>query len=122
MKSDSKPPSVPLSASTGEGACTKHPTEAPTKHPKTKPATQPVAPNPDSKLLTVREAAYVLRCSKSYLDKLRCLGGGPVFMRMGPRKVLYERISLEGWARGRRFDSTSQYPQPAKRETMDKKG
>lgn len=65
---------------------------------------------PEAELLTVREAATYLRCSKSYLDKLRCAGGGPEFVRLGIRKIVYRRIDLLNWARARRFDSTSQYP------------
>jgi excisionase family DNA binding protein len=66
-------------------------------------------PSPETDLLTVREAASYLRCSKSYLDKLRCSGGGPEFVRLGMRKILYRRSDLSNWARVRRFDSTSQY-------------
>lgn len=65
----------------------------------------------DAALLTVREAADFLRCSKSYLDKLRCAGGGPEFVRLGVRKILYRRVDLLNWAKLRRFDSTSQYGQ-----------
>lgn len=63
----------------------------------------------ESDLLTVPEAASFLRCSKSYLDKLRCTGGGPEFVRLGVRKILYRRIDLQNWAKARRFDSTSEY-------------
>lgn len=71
-------------------------------------------PNPDgarfeADYLTVPEAAAFLRCSKSYLDKLRSTGGGREFVRLGVRKILYRRADLQNWARARRFDSTSQY-------------
>ena len=65
----------------------------------------------ESELLTVKEAADLLRCSKSYLDKLRCAGGGPEFVRLGVRKIIYRRVDLLNWAKSRRFDSTSQYGQ-----------
>ena len=65
----------------------------------------------EAELLTVKEAADLLRCSKSYLDKLRCAGGGPEFVRLGVRKILYRRLDLLNWAKSRRFDSTSQYGQ-----------
>jgi hypothetical protein len=61
----------------------------------------------EAELLTVKEAAGLLRCSKSYLDKLRCAGGGPEFVRLGVRKIVYRRIDLPNWAKARRFDSTS---------------
>jgi len=63
----------------------------------------------DDDLLDPREMAAELHCSKSYLDKLRCYGGGPPFMRLGPRKILYRRGDGRDWAAARRFDSTSQY-------------
>ena len=68
-----------------------------------------LVPPPESDLLTVKEAATLLRCSKSYLDKLRCAGGGPEFIRLGLRKILYRRLDLLMWAKSRRFDNTSQY-------------
>jgi excisionase family DNA binding protein len=58
----------------------------------------------------VKEAAAFLNVSKSFIDKLRCHGGGPLFVRLGSRKILYRRTDLENWARQRRYDSTSQYP------------
>lgn len=63
----------------------------------------------EADFLTVKEAATFLRCSKSYLDKLRCQGGGPTFVRAGMRKILYRRVDLIDWMRGRRYDNTSQY-------------
>ena len=48
-------------------------------------------------LLTPREAAAYLRVSKSYLDKLRVYGGGPRFLRLGRRKVLYRKSNLKAW-------------------------
>src|SRR5688572_17851846 len=64
----------------------------------------------EAQFLTVREAAAHLRVSKSYLDKLRVYGGGPEFVRLGQRKILYSRSALDAWATSRRFNSTSQYP------------
>ncbi len=60
-------------------------------------------------LLTPAEAAVCLRCSKSYLDKLRVYGGGPRFLRLGKRKILYRKPDLDLWAAGRSFGSTSEY-------------
>jgi hypothetical protein len=60
--------------------------------------------------LTPKEAAAYLRVSRSYLDKLRCYGGGPKFLRFGKRKILYRRKSdLDFWAAQHRFGSTSEY-------------
>lgn len=63
----------------------------------------------DDDLLAPAEMAAELHCSKSYLDKLRCYGGGPPYLRFGPRKILYRRGDGRSWAAARRFDSTSQY-------------
>lgn len=60
-------------------------------------------------LLTPAEAAVQLRCSKSYLDKLRVYGGGPRFLRLGKRKILYRKPDLALWAAERTFGSTSEY-------------
>ena len=62
-----------------------------------------------SELLTVKEAARHLRVSKSYLDKLRVYGGGPAFLRIGKRKILYAVSDLDAWAASRRYGSTSEY-------------
>ncbi len=59
--------------------------------------------------LTPKEAAAYLRVSKSYLDKLRCKGGGPVYLRFGAHKILYRKADLDLWAIERRFGSTSEY-------------
>jgi hypothetical protein len=73
------------------------------------PGTVPDAVTPqvksDDDLLDPAETAVDLNCSKSYLDKLRVYGGGPPFIRLGPRMIRYRR----GDARARRFNSTSEY-------------
>jgi excisionase family DNA binding protein len=58
--------------------------------------------------LTCKESARYLRVSKSYLDKLRCTGGGPPYTRLG-RKILYRISDLEFWLHQHRFENTSQY-------------
>jgi excisionase family DNA binding protein len=63
----------------------------------------------DEIFLTPKEAAVYLRVSKSYLDKLRCKGGGPVYLRLGARKILYRKTDLDLWTAERRFGSTSEY-------------
>jgi excisionase family DNA binding protein len=59
-------------------------------------------------IVTVQEAADILRVSKSYLDKKRVYGGGPPFLQYG-RKITYLRSDLEAWLSRRRFTSTSEY-------------
>lgn len=63
----------------------------------------------NDQLLTPPEAAAYLRCSKSYLDKLRVYGGGPTFLRLSKRKILYRKPDLDLWAAKRSFGSTSEY-------------
>lgn len=63
----------------------------------------------DDDLLDPRETARELNCSKSYLDKLRCYGGGPPFLRIGRRMVRYRRGDARNWAHSHRFNSTSEY-------------
>ncbi len=63
----------------------------------------------DDDLLDPRETARELNCSKSYLDKLRCYGGGPPFLRIGRRMVRYRRGDARNWANSHRFNSTSEY-------------
>lgn len=84
-------------------------------NPDLKPETKDVAANPAtgppaSDFLPVKEAASYLKVSKSFLDKLRVSGGGPAFLRLSARKILYRRHDLDNWARQRRFESTAQYP------------
>jgi excisionase family DNA binding protein len=78
-----------------------------------RPASGKSAPASPDDYLTVKEAARFLKCSKSFLDKRRCSGGGPSFTRAG-RKILYRRVDLEAWTRQNRFENTSQYGQELK--------
>lgn len=57
------------------------------------------------KLATPAAAAHC-GVSKSYLDKLRCLGGGPIFHKIG-RRVVYTIGDLDTWLDGCRRGSTS---------------
>jgi hypothetical protein len=47
----------------------------------------------------VQQAAEHLGVSKSFLDKARIYGGGPLFMRFG-RAIVYSTTDLDDWARG----------------------
>jgi predicted DNA-binding transcriptional regulator AlpA len=62
-----------------------------------------------SKYLTVREASAHLKLSKSFLDKLRLTGGGPAYLKLGARRVVYDRAELDAWAsKGRRLSTSAQ--------------
>jgi predicted DNA-binding transcriptional regulator AlpA len=62
-----------------------------------------------SKKLRVREAADLLRVSKSWLDKKRVAGGGPPFLQLG-RRVVYDMKDLENWAASNRRRHTAESP------------
>lgn len=60
----------------------------------------------ERRMLRVGEAAKFLALSVSFLNKLRCSGGGPAFRKIG-RAVLYDPADLEAWLSERRRVSTS---------------
>jgi predicted DNA-binding transcriptional regulator AlpA len=58
------------------------------------------------RLLNVREAARLLGLSKSTLDKMRCSGRGPVFVKVTTRAVRYDPADLAAFANARRRHAT----------------
>lgn len=58
-------------------------------------------------LLNVRQAAARLGLSKSTLDKMRCAGKGPRFIKSTDRAVRYDPADLDAWIANRRRTSTS---------------
>ena len=75
-------------------------------------ANAPSAQAPTPKLRTP-EAAHHVGLAKATLVKLRCVGGGPSFTRLG-RAVVYELADLEAWVRKHRKQrSTSDTGQAA---------
>jgi predicted DNA-binding transcriptional regulator AlpA len=57
--------------------------------------------------LRVRDAAQYLGLAESTLNKLRCIGGGPEFLKLG-RAVRYETHTLDRWKASRRVRNTAQ--------------
>jgi predicted DNA-binding transcriptional regulator AlpA len=57
-------------------------------------------------LLNVRQAAVRLGLSKSTLDKMRCAGIGPRFIKSTDRAVRYDPADLAAWIEARRKQST----------------
>jgi excisionase family DNA binding protein len=55
------------------------------------------------------EASKYLGLSKSTLDKLRCFGGGPRYIKTG-RRVLYDQRDLDSFLESHKRSSTSEYP------------
>ena len=58
-------------------------------------------------MLNTKEAAAIVGCAPITLAKLRCSGGGPVFLKIG-RAVRYAPADLEEWLATKRRASTSQ--------------
>ena len=55
---------------------------------------------------------YGIRRTAATLNKLRVVGGGPDFRRVGSRNIAYERAALDSWARSlisEPLTSTSSY-------------
>ena len=63
---------------------------------------------PPPVLLKVREAAARLGLSKSTLDKWRCAGKGPRFIKSTARAVRYDPADLDAWICAQRRSSTSE--------------
>lgn len=66
-------------------------------------------------VLSVLEARDYTGLSKSTLDKMRCTGEGPKFVRLGKRKIGYFSVDLDEWMRARTHTSTSEYQAAARR-------
>jgi predicted DNA-binding transcriptional regulator AlpA len=64
---------------------------------------RPTPPTPTVSPLIAREpeAAAVVGLSKQTLRVLRSRGGGPRFVKLGPRRIGYLLTDLEVWARSR---------------------
>ncbi len=56
-------------------------------------------------LMTVEQAAKYLGLAVSTLNKWRCLGEGPIFIKMG-RAVRYRQKDLETYIKGRSLSCT----------------
>ncbi|MET3352641.1 UNVERIFIED_ORG: hypothetical protein ABID33_000524 [Xanthobacter viscosus] len=65
--------------------------------------------SPDT-YLPPKDAAQLLGLTESSLAKFRVYGGGPPFLRLSPRRIVYQVRDLREWAAGRKFRSTSEYP------------
>jgi predicted DNA-binding transcriptional regulator AlpA len=63
--------------------------------------------NSDQPRLSVQAAAEFLGVHRSFLDRRRVEGGGPEFLQLSSRKVVYERATLERWIDAQRRRSTS---------------
>ena len=58
-------------------------------------------------LMNTAMAAVFTGLAVATLAKLRCLGGGPSYLKLG-RKVVYRRADLADWLDARRVANTTQ--------------
>jgi hypothetical protein len=58
-------------------------------------------------MMNAAMAAVFTGLAVATLAKLRCLGGGPPYLKLG-RKVLYRRADLADWLSARRVANTAQ--------------
>lgn len=58
--------------------------------------------------LTTPEAAELLNVTTRYLEKLRTVGGGPRFVRVGKKCVRYRVVDVEAWLQARSVGSTAE--------------
>jgi excisionase family DNA binding protein len=58
-------------------------------------------------ILNVKEAAARTGLSHNTLNNLRCVGGGPRFLKLG-RSVRYSETDVEAWLSARSVGSTSE--------------
>jgi hypothetical protein len=63
----------------------------------------------DPVFLQTPEAAERIGMAAGILEKMRCRGDGPSYLRLSPRRVVYAIDTLDAWARAREFRSTSEY-------------
>lgn len=59
-------------------------------------------------ILTVSEAAQYLGLAQSTLNKWRCFGDGPRFLKLG-KAIRYRKSDLDKFLDEHRVESTSQY-------------
>ena len=59
-------------------------------------------------LLRQREAAKLLSLSERSLERLRCFGGGPKYVRLSRGRIAYREEDLREWIARRVVGSTSQ--------------
>ena len=66
---------------------------------------------PRTTYLSTPKAAEYTGYAESTLEKFRCHGGGPAFLKpIGGRRVLYAREDLDAWLQAGRRSSTSDQP------------
>jgi predicted DNA-binding transcriptional regulator AlpA len=70
-----------------------------------------------TRYLSVTEAAAYLTLSKPLLDRMRLTGGGPSWVRLGPKRVAYDIRDLDAWAAAGRREGRASERAPASLNT-----
>jgi len=58
--------------------------------------------------MDTKAAATYLSLYRNYLEKLRCTGDGPLFIKINGQ-VRYDPNDLDAWVDAQKFQNTSQY-------------
>lgn len=66
------------------------------------------APSQPRRRLRPQDAADYCGVSKALLSKLRWVGGGPVYSKLGGKVVVYDPADLDAWLDARKVANTSQ--------------
>jgi hypothetical protein len=66
-----------------------------------------MAEHDDEMMLNITAASRFTGLRAATLAKMRCMGGGPVFVKAG-RRVLYRRGDLIAWLSARRVRNTTE--------------
>ncbi|MDX2277296.1 MAG: helix-turn-helix domain-containing protein [Hyphomonadaceae bacterium] len=91
----------------------------PARPTRKRPAPKPVVPTPvitkapkpqttPGGLINTQQAAVRLGLCKSTLDKMRCKGKGPRFIKSTDRAVRYDPADLDAWVANRKHQSTAE--------------
>jgi predicted DNA-binding transcriptional regulator AlpA len=72
----------------------------------------------DDAMLDVQAAARLTGLAVATLAKMRCMGGGPIFVKAG-RRVLYRRSDIVAWLDARRVKNTTQAAHSVPRRLTD---
>jgi hypothetical protein len=72
----------------------------------------------DDAMLDVQATERFTGLRAATLAKMRCMGGGPIFVKAG-RKVLYRRGDLTAWLNARRVKNTTEATHSVPRRLTD---
>jgi predicted DNA-binding transcriptional regulator AlpA len=68
--------------------------------------------------MDVQAAACFTGIAVATLAKMRCMGGGPLFVKLG-RRVVYRRSDVIAWLNARRVRNTTEAAQSVPRRLTD---